>query len=289
LRRVLLDAASRGQGLEEAYDAEVRDRELRGHGPSGVFARGERGDHLRALRTWEKELASRGMAYPGIVLYRFGRAGEHARADQVHEALGIDVDVEDAAGVRCLVRAEVTGRTLPLAAGAAASITLSKRANEGTDPWAQAGRKRDLLRAFVDHAVLVASGVAADRPHQSLVIVATAGDAVVDAVPLPPWTRDQATCWLRDRVRELLGQPHAYFLPCEAVFLHAQRDPQAPIVPVLEEARDKLRGGDRPPALRSAYGPVSRPQDYPIPSEDAARAMIDARFGAILRAPRGAP
>ena len=65
--------------------------------------------------------------------------------------------------------------------------------------------------------------------------------------------------------------------------MHAGRGPGAPLVPVLEEARDKLRGGDGPPALRSAYGPVSRPQDYPLPAEETARAMIDARFGPILR------
>jgi exodeoxyribonuclease V gamma subunit len=284
LRGVLLAAAWQGEGLEEAYDAVVRNRELRGHGPSGVFARGERGDHLRALHTWEKELAERGMPYAGIELHRFGRAGEQARADEVHEALAIDVDVDDAAGVRRIVRAQVAGRTLPLASGGTASITLSKRANEGTDPWSQAGRKRDLLRAFVDHAMLAASGLGADRPHRSLVVVATSGAPVVDAIELAPLTQDEARSWLRDRVRELLGQPHAYFLPCEAVFVHAARDRDAPVVPVLEEARDKLRGGDGPPALRSAYGPVSRPQDFPIPTEEAARAMIDARFGPILRA-----
>jgi exodeoxyribonuclease V gamma subunit len=289
LRRVLLDAASRGQGLDQAYDAVVRDLELRGHGPSGVFARGERGDHLRALHTWERELAARGMPYTGIELHRFGRAGELARADQVNEAVAIDVDVEDAGGVRRIVRVEVAGRTLPLAGQGAASVTLSKRANEAKDPWSQAGRKRDLIRAFVDHAVLAASGRGADRPHRSLVVVATHGAPVVDETTLPPLTRDEARCWLRDRVRELLGQPHAYFLPCEAVFVQAARGSEAPWVPVLEEARDKLRGGDGPPALRSAYGPVPRPQDYPIPEEEQARAMIDARFAIILRGCGKAP
>jgi hypothetical protein len=229
------------------------------------------------------------MPYSGIELHRFGRASEHERADQVHEALAIDVDVEDAAGVRRIVRADVAGRTLPLAAAGAASVTLSKRASEATDPWAQAGRKRDLIRAFVDHAVLAASGLRAGRSHRSLVVVATSGAPVVDETELSPLTQDEARSWLRDRVRELLGQPHAYFFPSEAVFVHAGRDSGAPVVPVLDEARDKLRGGDGPPALRSAYGPVPRPQDYPIPAEDEARAMIGARFGAILRALRGKP
>jgi hypothetical protein len=55
------------------------------------------------------------------------------------------------------------------------------------------------------------------------------------------------------------------------------------VVPVLEEARDRL-GGDGPPALRSAYGPVPRPQTYPLPGEAAARAMIERRFAVLLAA-----
>ena len=283
LREVILDAAARGEKLEPAYDAKVQERELRGRGPSGVFATGERGDHLRALHTWEKALAEHEVPYDAIELYRFGRAGEHARANEVHESLVLDVDVEDAAGVTRMVRAEVTGRTLPLGLGATASITLAKRASEATDEWAAAGRKIPWLRAFVDHAVLAASGLGTDRAHTSLLVVATTDKPVVEAHVLAPLTKDEALRWLRDRVRELLGQPHAYFLPCEAVFVHSLGPPDAPVVPVIEAARDKLRGGDGPLALRSAYGPVPRPQDYAIPDEGAARAMIAARFGVLLR------
>jgi exodeoxyribonuclease V gamma subunit len=283
LREVILGAAARGESIDSAYDATVQGRELRGRGPSGVFATGERGDHLRALHTWEKALAEHDVPYDAIELYRFGRAGEHAHADEVHEPLVLDVQVEDAAGVRRTVRAEVTGRTLPLGAGGTASITMSKRANEGPDEWAAAGRKIPWLRAFVDHAVLAASGLGADRAHTSLLVVATTDKPVVESHVLAPLTQDEARSWLRDRVRELLGQPHAYFLPCEAVFVHALGPPDAPVVPVIEMARDKLRGGDGPLALRSAYGPVPRPQDYPIPEESVARAMIDARFGILLR------
>ncbi|HEY3816788.1 MAG TPA: exodeoxyribonuclease V subunit gamma [Polyangiaceae bacterium] len=289
LREVILEAAARGEKLEAAYDAKVRERELRGRGPSGVFATGERGDHLRALETWEKALAENAVPYDSIELYRFGRAGEHARAGEVHDSLVLDVGVEDAAGVTRMVRAEVTGRTLPLGPGATASITLSKRANEGTDEWATAGRKLPRIRAFVDHALLAATGLGAERRHTSLLVVATTDEPVIDSHVLPPLTQDEARGWLRDRVRELLGQPHAYFLPAEAVFLHAAGAADAPVVPILEAARDRLRGGDGPLALRSAYGPVPRPQDYPIPDEATARAMIAARFGALLRRPPEEP
>ena len=172
------------------------------------------------------------MPRAALELYRFGRAGEHARADEVHEPVVLDVDVEDAGGVRRTVRAEVSGRTLPLGASVTASVTLAKRANEATDPWSAAGRKRAMLRAFVDHAVLAASGLGADRAHTSLLVVATTDKPVVDRHELAPLTQDEGKRWLRDRVRELLGQPHAYFFPCEAVFMHSNGAPDAPVLPI---------------------------------------------------------
>jgi exodeoxyribonuclease V gamma subunit len=299
LRDVLLDAASRGQSLEAAYDDAVRGRELRGLGPSGVFAEGERGDHLRALAAWSTALSELDAPYDSLEVHRFGRAGEHARAHHVHEPVVVEVDVVDAAGVKRIVRAEIAGRTLPLGPGASSSITLAKRAGEGDGEWAQAGRKRAVLRAFVDHAVLsaaglpvrvAAAGAGAGEPqrsepsgHASILVVATAEGRVSERCELGALTRDAAKGWLRDVVRELLGGPHAYFLPCEAVFVHHARVSGEPIVPVLEEARGLLRDGDGPLALRSAYGPVSRPQGYPAPAEEVARAMIARRFAPILR------
>ena len=61
LREVLLDSVvAQQRSIEDAYDRAVRGRELRGAGPSGVFARGERGPHLETLVSWRDELAARG-------------------------------------------------------------------------------------------------------------------------------------------------------------------------------------------------------------------------------------
>ena len=101
-------------------------------------------------------------------------------------------------------------------------------------------------------------------------------------------TRDEATVWLRDAVKDLLGAPHAYFFPCEAVFVH-HRDAGQPIVPVIERARGLLRDADGSSELRSAYGPVPRLRDYPIPDEATARAMAESRFGAFFEKVRRSP
>ena len=289
LREVLLGAVARGQPLEEAYEQVVRERELRGRGPSGIFATGERGDHLRTLETWREELAKAQVTAAGIQVHRFGRAGEHARVDQVHDALLLDVGMIDSLGVERILRVEITGRTLPLDLGSRSSITLLRRAAERRDDeWTRAGRERSALRAFVDHAVLSASGAVDERPHRSVIVVATPEGAVTERSEFELLPRGEALGWLRGLVREMLAGPHAYFFPCEAVLARQRVDPRSPARRWLEQARDKLRDKEGPLPLRSAYGPVPRLQEFPIPGEEAASAMIANRFGAYF-ARRGEP
>ena len=108
------------------------------------------------------------------------------------------------------------------------------------------------------------------------------------AFPQTRMRRLRASAGLRGLVRELLVGAHAYFFPSEALF--AWRDgPGGPIVPWLETARDKMGDGDGPMAIRSAYGPVPRPHEYPIPEEAVARAMFDRRLGAIFEKRRQEP
>jgi exodeoxyribonuclease V gamma subunit len=284
LREVLLESVARGWSLERAYDDAVRGRELRGAGPSGLFARGEREPHLVTLAAWRDALESSGESMTAIEVARFGRAGEHARAGKVFDAVALDLDVVDAAGVTRLKRVEIGGRTLPLGAGAVSSITLIKRPKQKwDDQWVEAERDRAVLRSFLDHALLSASGVAADVPHSSLVVTSTPSETRSERVAFQPLSRDEASVWLRGVVRELLQVPHAYFLPCEALFVHARQDPAGPVGPWIEKARDVLGDAEGALALRSAYGPVPRPQDYPAPDEDRARAILASRFGAFFR------
>jgi exodeoxyribonuclease V gamma subunit len=287
LRQVFQASIVQGVSLERAYDDAVRARELRGAGPSGVFASGERGSHLNALHIWRTELEAQGLPLDGIRVHRFGRGGEYSPADQVHDPLVLDIDVLGPTAVTRVFQVEVGGRTLPLGADLGTSATLFKRANETKGPWGVAGRERATLRAFVDHAILSASGVAAGQPHASVTVVSTLDGPVTEQVSFRPLSRDEATVWLRGVVRDLLQGTHAYFLPCEAVFLHA-RDPQgSPVTPHIEAARALLNASDGPLALRSAYGPVPRPHLYPAPDEESARAMVERRFSTFFTKRQG--
>jgi exodeoxyribonuclease V gamma subunit len=283
LRGVLLDARRTGRTIEQAYDAAARDRELRGSGPSGAFARAERGDHLETLETWCAQLEERAIAVAGIEVHRFGRGGEASRADRVHDALVIDVDYRDPAGVTRVVKAELSGSTLPLGADLTASLTLAKRREEKDSSRVD----RAQLRAFVDHAVLTATGVAPGRPHSSIAVIKTPEETLRDVASFEPLTQGEAALWLREVVRDLLSGPHAYFLPCEVVLKHhAAGHPGAALSPALEHERAKLRGAESLSGLRSAYGPVPHVHEYPVPDDESAREMVSRRFG-LLFAKRG--
>jgi exodeoxyribonuclease V gamma subunit len=282
LRGVLFASAAR-ESLEQTYDEVVRDRELRGSGPSGVFAQGERGEHLATLEGWKERLAALDVPLDAIEVHRFGRAGEHSTADHVHPPLVVDVDLADDAGVTRIERVEISGRTLPLGGrDSPASVTLSRRTKEGRDDWERADRQRAILRAFVDHAVLTASGVAEERGHASLTVVSTPQGTIAERVSFEPMSQSEAVSWLRGLARELVGGAHAYFFPCEAVLLWKAKAPTGPVTPWLEAARERLRDSDGPLALRSAYGPVPKTQRYPVPDEATARAMVERRFGTLF-------
>ena len=282
LRQVLRASIADRVPIERAYDAVVHARELRGEGPSGLFASGERHEHLGVLAMWQRELARENLALDEIQVHRFGRGGEDSPVDHVHDPLSLDVDVTGPTGITTLVRVEIGGRSLSTAGGLSESVTLFKRAKENSDAWSEAGRERTALRAFIDHAMFSASGLAADQPHASVLVVATPEGPTTRRVQFAPLSADEAKGWLRGVVRDLLQETHAYFLPCEAVFVHARSTAHEPIGKLLDEARGRLARSDGPFALRSAYGPVPRPHAYPAPTDEAASAMIEHRFGAYF-------
>jgi exodeoxyribonuclease V gamma subunit len=279
LREVLFAAGGQGS-LALRYDETVHERELRGCGPSGVFARGERAQHLDTLAGWKQRLETLDIPLHSVEVHRFGRTGENASPSLAHPALTLDVDFVDPAGVMRVMQVEVVGRTLPIEYGT--SITLSRRLKESREDWARADRQRATLRAFVDYALLCASGAAEGGPHASVSVVSTPEGTVAERVVFETLSRGEATVWLRGLARELLSGPHAYFLPSEAVFLWHRKARKGPVRPWLETAREMLGDADGPLALRSAYGPVPRVHEYPIPNESTSREIILRRFDALL-------
>jgi exodeoxyribonuclease V gamma subunit len=207
---------------------------------------------------------------------RFGQAEEHAKVDQLLPPIELEVDVPTRDGVR-KQKVQLHGRTDPVLANRPGSLILDWRAPK--KDWSEEIRRsRKHLRAFLDHVVLTASGVAPEDDYRSCLVIA--GEGVTSAVkPLPRLGRLPATEYLRTVVSDLLSQVHAYLLPCEAVFKAS----------VVERDHDFARAVDavfsgRTITPSSAYGPVPNPAEYPsLPNHEAAR-IVARRFGLFLAA-----
>jgi exodeoxyribonuclease V gamma subunit len=272
LRRVWLASRGSDQAMDEAYDSAVRACALRGQGPAGLFAEGERPKQLGTLLAWTREIRKLGAGVKeAAAVHRFGAGVDITPSDEAHPPFGLEVQVSDVNATPRTVHVDLIGRTLPRSPEV--FITLSRLPR--TDPWAN---DRAALRAFVDNAVLVAAGAVAPLPYASVFVEGSETGARTSNVEFEPMSREEATTWIAGVVGDLLSGPHDAFLPCEAVFSRHAEDPGGDLVPHLESAREKLARRGRS-ALRSAFGPVPHPEAYPIPEEAVAREQAERLFG----------
>ncbi|RYE94303.1 MAG: hypothetical protein EOO75_02330 [Myxococcales bacterium] len=93
-------------------------------------------------------------------------------------------------------------------------------------------------------------------------------DGLVRQVTFAPLTMAEARAYLGLLAAELLGGPHTYLLPCEAVFAW-QKQPTGRLDERVEQVLDRSS---------SRYGPITRVDPYRPPPEDQARAMAERRF-----------
>ncbi|MGA2450696.1 MAG: exodeoxyribonuclease V subunit gamma [Polyangiaceae bacterium] len=282
LRHVWLASRASDGPVEAVYDAAVRARTLRGQGPAGLFAEGERHKQLATLVAWTGEVGKLGVGVKEAAkIHRFGGGVDITPSDVDHPALGVDLELPGSDGLPCAVHVDLVGRTLPRTAEA--FLTLSRL--PPSDPWIE---WRAALRAFVDQAVLIAAGAVDPAPYASVLVEGSDTSARTSKVEFEPMSRDEVTAWLGGVVGDLLSGPHDTFLPCEAVFARQKDDPTGDLVPHLEAARTLLRK-EGPSALRSAYGPVPHPETYPIADEAVARSQVERLLGAYFAKRKGAP
>jgi hypothetical protein len=186
--------------------------------------------------------------------------------------LAVDLRLDGVPGFPERVRVEIGGRTEPLIEHRRTSVLLTAR--ELDDQRTTNVRNlRDLLRAFLDHAVLSAAAGQEGQPHAGLLCFERGG---VRRFHLDPFAdAEEARGWLRDVVRAMLGRPHDYLMPCEAVFL-LHLGAKASLGECVEEIRGSW-------SWSSLYGPIRRLESFAPPAEEEGRAMIEERFGCFLR------
>ncbi|HET6281477.1 MAG TPA: exodeoxyribonuclease V subunit gamma [Polyangia bacterium] len=286
LREVFVAALGAGEavddlGLIRAYDRVAALKVLDGTLPVGPFGEVVRERHLTVLSGWRvalQRVSSVSSDAPPRRIW-FGHAAEYLQRPEIVPALTLELIVP--AGVTPgseprLLRVAIHGRSEPLAdvAGQRTALLLGLGASGDSQR-----NERDLLRAFIDHVVLSASGRGAGSSMRA--VICRPPDQKRDRPPLEieflPLGEADARSYLETVVGEMLAGVHPYLLPLEAV-VTARRTPERPIPDIVAMWRD-----DTWSTIRSDFGPVPEPRSYPAPPDDVARALIERRFGRFFR------
>jgi exodeoxyribonuclease V gamma subunit len=252
-----------------AYDRAAALKTLEGALPDGLFGRAARARHLGLLGMWVAGIrgAAGGRLQATGPLW-LGAAPEHRRDVRLVPPLALALP--DGTPLA------VGGRTELVARGPDGTRLILSLIGSTSRDYIE----RDLLGPFFTHLALAAAGEG-DQP--AIAIVARPGE---DGLPRPerflldPVSTEAARAYLADLAGELLGNVHAYFLPCEAVFTWKRRRDKGETMGV-REAVLFLRD-DNWTRFLSDRGPIPDPREYPVPGEADAAAFVARRFGPYL-------
>jgi exodeoxyribonuclease V gamma subunit len=210
-----------GEPIERRYDAEVKQRQLRGQFPVGVFAEAARTLDLEVLERWRAGLGP--IPADGATRIGFGRASSPGA--ELLPALPIDLS---------------GGRTVRLLGQT--ELLVRGRRHTSVVPVLRKLEKRSHyhLRGAFDHLVLAAAGLAeGGHVHR---LIDDRGN--VCEVEHAAWTSAEARGYLAGLITELVDAPHGYLLPFEA------------LAKALQGGRPVARFGDLTGGL--GYGPIDR-------------------------------
>jgi exodeoxyribonuclease V gamma subunit len=232
--RLALDlAGSAGPPIDAIYDRRALRLELGGAVPTGVFREAERFKHLRILSSWYGHVTAMfGERRRFLDALRFGKSREHAKVDAFVDPLVLDVTLAEGRPARV----ELYGRTEPLIDGSCSLLALAK-----DDPPSAPAVERQALRLFLDGVVLSALGRLEGDTHRALVLFASQKRFIRT---YRRFSEADARAYLAGVLSDLLSGPHAYQLPCEAVF--AAEGSGAPI---------ELAGADVSAIVERRFGP----------------------------------
>jgi exodeoxyribonuclease V gamma subunit len=273
LREVFLDALQRPPGepsraaLEALYSLRAEVRSRAGVMPVGLFREADRRRHLACLGSWHEGAARRDLLRHGpFRVHRFGRAAENERVDTLGDPIPLDVPLTDANGRPVTVRVELYGRTEMVSRSLPGSLTCVTRKDV---------KDKDFLGGFLDAVVLSLVAGHHEPAAGYHVHVLTGPGGGKPATPQRQFRNldaEQARAYLAGLLSDVLGAPHAYLLPCEAVFEFLTK--KRPVATIIEEMKDDDRK-----ACSSRYGPVPNFVLYDPPDDDEAEAIIERRFG----------
>ena len=272
LREVFIDAmrpdapAHAPADFERLYALHIESRVQRGLMPVGLFGEAERRRHLTFLDGWRESARQRDLLDRcQFRVYRFGHASEGERVDEIESPIILEVPLGN--GLQP-VRVELYGRTDLVAQELPASLSPVLR-DQASD--------KDFLSSFLDAVVLsqLPSHGEAGQYHAHVIPAAESGDPSKSHRVFNGITKVKGRQFLTDLLADLLGGPHAYLLPCEAVFDYLSQGSS------IERIVAEMKENDRA-SCSSRYGPVPNFEEYDPPPDDEARRIIERRFGLFL-------
>jgi exodeoxyribonuclease V gamma subunit len=224
-----------GGPVDRRYDAGVKERQLRGQFPVGVFAEAARTLDLEVLQRWREGLGP--LSLDGVTRFGFGRASSPGA--ELLPALSLALS-----GGRTV---RLIGQTELLVRGKryTSIVTLLRKLEK---------RSHYHLRGAFDHLVLAAAGLATGgHTHR---VIDDLGN--VCEIQHDPWTAGEARDYLAGLAAELLDHAHGYLLPFEA------------LAKALQGGRPSARYGD--PTAGLGYGPIDRADGLEVPADAVAMA-----------------
>ena len=190
------------------YQKMAAQAELSGRAPTGLFQELQSELHADILRQWCSHLQAI-EATPQRQWHRiaFGGTPRNVNA-QLHPAIHIPIQLTSShreSQPPRTVELQLYGCTELLGGDATGSVVFVKGSRV---------QPKHLLRGFIDQVVLAAGGVSTESHYTTVV---TSGNRM-ERYCHTPMDSATARAYARTILSELFDKPHAYLMPCEAVF-----------------------------------------------------------------------
>lgn len=235
--------------LEARYDATVRDLQLRGQFPVGVFAEAARALDLSILERWRTALGP--LARTAAIRIGFGRAW--SRGAQLRPPL--QIELPGARAIRVIGQTELLLDTGERRTSVVALVrTLDKKTHYH-------------IRGALDHVVLAAAGLAPSG-HVHKLLGADGGSFTVTH---DPWSPAEAREYLATLIADLLDAAHGYLLPFDG------------LVRALAGGKPAAKYRDMTQGL--GFGPIERADGLAVPPD--ATEIARRRLAPLVERMRG--
>jgi exodeoxyribonuclease V gamma subunit len=253
------------------YTKALRIAQAQGRAPAGPFAEEAAKADRKRLRDWIDQTRAAGVnSLADWQDIRIGRADEFAPTDRLLDEIKLSVPIDQPGGATVVQIVKIYGTVKFMSPNLDSSFGSTLR----KDPKA-----RDFLGPFLSAIALAAAGEKPKKNFRAIILTAAEGNKTPIKSFNPP-AKAQALGYLTDLASALLSGRNHYFLPIEAVeaVLDAKARNKA-AVNLIDEI-DGVRENEFA-SCGSDYGPVRNAREFEPPEEDAAKKMIEQRFGLI--------